>query len=101
MNEKAKKILIIIGAVLLFIIGFIFGRFLDRPGISGSDGQSNEIRTGIDILESNNKQLGNINTQLDADTKKLRHSTNSALDGVRTAKQILKAAKNRADNNSN
>lgn len=102
MNEKIKKILIAIGAFFIGIVGFIFGRHIDRRRSGGDDAISQRIRTGIDEQQGINKQHERDNTKLGENNRKLESINNAiernntdAITGIRKAKSILEQAKNR------
>ena len=92
-----KKIIGIVGAVIAVVTAFIFGSKINRRGIPGSDGILDNIGDSIKEAGRVNQESGSAITTAQSIAGDIKRDNKDAAGGIRTAKDILKRAKERSD----
>lgn len=96
-----KKILSAIAAFIAIITAFIFGRAINRQRISRDNDSIERIRDGIRDAEENNRELASGIATAEKLTDDISTNNRTAVNRLRTAREILERAKKRTDDNKN
>lgn len=96
-----KKILSYLAAFITIITAFIFGRAIKRQRISTDNDSIERIRDGIRDAEENNRELASGIATAEKLTDDISTNNRTAINRLRTAREILERAKKRADDNKN
>jgi len=96
-----KKILSAIGAFIVVVAAFIFGSKVNGQRLSKDKDSIDRIRSGIADASAVNSEIGSgIKTAQDI-TGDIRKDNLTAINRLRTAREILERAKKTADDNKN
>ena len=87
-----------IGAFILGIIAFIFGRGSNGSGVRRVDDNIRDIRTGFDEQRDINSEVGRQHGVIKQTITEVRRNNDSAIGAIRRAKKILQMAKDRKSN---
>lgn len=96
-----KKILSAIGAFVAIIAAFIFGSKINRQRLSRDNDSIDRIRDGITDAEENNRELASGIATAEKLTDDISTNNRTAINRLRTAREILERAKARTDDNTN
>ena len=97
MNEKLKNIFIIIGAVVVGLLAFVVGRGSNRRGVQSDNDSIERIRSSVAEQQRINSETRQSVGVLAGTTQLIRQNNNGAIGSIRTAREILKSARNRAE----
>lgn len=96
-----KKIVSYIIAAVTVITAFIFGHSIKRQRLSTDNDSIDRIRNGITDAEENNRELASGIATAEKLTDDISTNNRTAINKLRTAREILERAKKRADDNKN
>lgn len=96
-----KKILSYIIAFITVITAFIFGGHINRQRLSTDNDSIDRIRDGIRDAEENNRELASGIATAEKLTDDISTNNRTAINRLRTAREILERAKARTDNDKN
>jgi hypothetical protein len=96
-----KKIISYLAAAVAVIAAFIFSGRIKRQRISRDSISIDGIRDGITDAEKNNRELASGIATAEKLTDDISANNRTAINRLRTAREILERAKKRADDNKN
>ena len=96
-----KKIVSYIAAAFTIIAAFIFSGRINRQRISTDNDSIDRIRNGIRDAEENNRELASGIATAEKLTDDISTNNRTAINRLRTAREILERAKKRTDDNKN
>ena len=96
-----KKIVSYIITAVTVIAAFIFGHSIKRQRLSTDNDSIDRIRNGITDAEENNRELASGIATAEKLTDDISTNNRTAINKLRTAREILERAKKRADDNKN
>ena len=86
---NVKKRIKYICTIIVLAVSFVFGYLFNRKGVSGSNDSVEQLGAGIDSARENNKRIKK-------STADIRKNNIRARTELRTAKDILRTARERA-----
>ena len=96
-----KKILSAIGAFIVVITAFVFGSKIVGQRLSKDKDSIDRIRNGVRDAEENNRELASGIATAEKLTDDISTNNRTAINKLRTAREILERAKETADDNKN
>lgn len=96
-----KKIVSYIITAVTVIAAFIFGHSIKRQRTSRDNASLDGLRDGITDAEENNRELKSGIATAEKLTDDISANNRTAINRLRTAREILERAKKRADDNKN
>ena len=96
-----KKIISYLAAFIAIATAFIFGGYLNRQRISRDNASLDGLRDGITDAEENNRELASGIATAEKLTDDISTNNRTAINKLRTAREILERAKETADDNKN
>lgn len=96
-----KKIVSYIAAAFAIIAAVIFSGRINRQRVSRDSNSIERLRDGITDAEENNRELASGIATAEKLTDDISTNNRTAINKLRTAREILERAKKRADDNKN